>query len=424
MAFFHYYLFWIALVLLVCIILSLSAKEAIDKTIRVVLGFSWIAIITPIVDLIISRGKGINITYVYPKGILDILPIPRGLTPGETLTSAIALILAFSYCKAKSGKILRALLGTVFIYIGVLLSALLPFLIRQTAGLFNIEIKAVTPILISRFLLIIIPVELAVTFYLRNKKQFIKDLKNTGFLKTAQFILIFILGMLLYRNHIERLILENASSFLLTIISIGLIWRMAVVCPRSPAASGWLFLLACVSALSVNFATFYFTLLGAGAVFLYYNPPLKLKRIPFFSKIIVSFEMFLLAMLGWLFAGGEILKFPHIFTLYFLVFFTGCINILGLKAPDADKTEGIKTLPVIFGERTSRLLIGSFFLVSFLLIPLLFLEKTLFLPSAAFGLLEFYLIVRKDIHENLILLVYFTGLVSLLTWLNSFRNFI
>jgi 4-hydroxybenzoate polyprenyltransferase len=429
-SFLHYFLFWIALILLFTIIFTCITKENIDKTSRAVLSFSWVALISPLFDLAVSGGRGINLHYIYPKKIVDFF-LPGSLTPGESLMAGIALILAFIYCAKKTKKIFKAILGTALIYLTVLVGSVLPFLIKQTAGILQIGLKSITPVLVIRLLVFVIFMELSYIFYSRNKSYFVLLLKSMGLLKTLHFILIFILGMLLIKGHIGRFILENAGSLLLSVISIALIWCLANIISNltaQEAASATdknfalgVFLVAAVCAISVNFPTLYFILLGAGASILYLAPPLKLKRFLLFSKLIISFSLFLLAVLGYLFAGGEILEFPHIFTLYFLVFFTACLNFADLKDYSVDKKAGIKTLPVILGEKMAKFVVGSFWFISYLLIPWLFLAKILFIPSLCLGALQFYLINRKNYQEQYVFLAHLAGLIGLLVWLNSFQ---
>jgi len=436
-SFFHYYLFWIGLILIFAIIFSFVTKENIAKTMRIALSFACVAIFTPILDLIISGGKGINITYIYPKGLSSILPLPQGLTPGETLTAGIILILAFIYCQIKTKRISKAILGTGLIYLVILLSSILPFLINQGAKFLQIEIGAITPVPLIRLLIIIILGELACIAYLKNKKYSLAFLKEMGYLKTLIFFLGFILGILLFKNHIGKFLLENAAAFLLSLASITLVWWLANILgnleneEKTELAAGQkippagyrkiamgIFSLACLCAIAVNFATFYFILLGAAISVIYCVRPLKLKRFPVFSKVLISSNLLLAVILGWLFGGGEILEFPHIFSLYFLIFFTVCLNFVDIKDYANDLASGLKTLPVIWGEKLSKLFIGLFFLISYFLIPWLFLEKILFFPSLCLGILQFYLINRKKYQEKYVFLVLLISLIGLLVWLN------
>ncbi|MBL7130245.1 MAG: UbiA prenyltransferase family protein [Candidatus Omnitrophica bacterium] len=427
--FLHCSLWWIVVALIFPIVFTCITRENIDRTMRAALSFSWIVLITPIVDLILSRGRGINIHYIYPESIADFLRMPQGLTPGENLTAAIALILAFIYCLIKTRKITKAIFGTSLICLGVILAFLLPFLIEQITSVFQIGLESITPILIIRLLVSVILIESLFIFYLKNKGYFLLILKQTGPLKVLHFILIFILGMLLFRSNIGRFILENAGCFLLSLISITLGWAVATIfnnleTQQIPQAihktiALGIFSLALLCAISVNFTTLFFVLLGIGVSFVYCLPPLKLKRMPIFSKIFVSFGLLLAVILGWLFAGGEILEFPHIFSLYFLVFWSGCLNLIDLNAVQKNH---LKTLPAIFGEKRSKLFISFVFLISYLLIPWLFLEKLLLLPALIFGLTQFYLINRKNYQERYILLTSLLGLIALTIWLNSFRS--
>ena len=237
--------------------------------------------------------------------------------------------------------------------------------------------------------------------------------------------------MLLFRNHIGRLVLENIGSFFLTMFSIALSWSaIALLNPPEnneppqishKKTSLGLLLLALICAISVNFPTLFFVILGVGCGFIYYFPPLRLKQILIFSKLLISLPFLLVIILGWLFAGGEILNFPHTFSLYFLVFYGGCLNFIDIKNLGKKETD-VKTLPGIFGEKKSKTAIASFFLVAYLITPWLFLENLLFIPALFFAAVQLYLIYRKNYQEKYIILAHLVSLLSLIIWLNSFRG--
>ena len=427
----HTSLWWIAVILFAPIVFTFITRENIDKTLRAALSFSWLILLTPIADLIGSKGEGFNIHYVSLENIADLLYFPAQLTPGENLTVIAVGILVFSYCFIKTRKIIKAIAGTLLVGLGVLLAFTMPTIMRILAHLFNIGLDSITPVLVTRCLVFAIFIESVLIFGLRNKSGLISILKSMGGFKTLHFILMFVLGILLARAHIGRFILVNIGSFLLTIISFSLIWATANI------ISSWketslltssegktaivLFLTACICALSVNFTTLYFVLVLMSACITYLLAPMSLKRFPFLSKLLISFSLLLLVILGWLFAGGEILGFPQIFSLYFLVFITLCLNFVDLKDYSFDKETGLITLPVELGEERARFLIGFSFVISYIATPWLFLEKMMFFPAAILGLAQFYLINRKKYKEEHVFLTHILSLIALLIWLNFFR---
>jgi len=93
------------------------------------------------------------------------------------------------------------------------------------------------------------------------------------------------------------------------------------------------------------------------------------------------------------------------------------INFIDIKDYRGDKKSGIKTLPVIFGLRKSKLLIGSFFLMPAIVIPLMVHQFLWLIPALMFTGLEFILINRKNYQEKWVLSLYLTGFIVLLVYL-------
>ncbi|HOX53830.1 MAG: UbiA family prenyltransferase [Candidatus Omnitrophica bacterium] len=427
--FLHCSLWWMAVVLIFPLVFSLVTKEDINKTLRAMLSFSWVMLITPLTDILVSGGQGLNIHYAPLKKLSDILYLPQELTIGENLTAVVILALAFSYCFIKTKKIAKATAGIVLISLAIGMAFLIPSLARILAGILKINLEAITPIPVSRVLTLVIVAELSLAFYLSNKRYFQSLAKDMNLFKTLNFILIFILGILLFRDRADRFILENMGSFLLSAVAITLVWAQANVLSRltseedpihKKAALGIL-ILSLLCAMAVNFTTLLFILLGSGLCVVYLLPPWRLKILPLISKLVVSFAMIILLMLGWLFAGGEIFAFPQVFSMYLLVFFSISLSFVDIKDYAQDKASSFETVPVTLGEKHAKFIIGVSFLVSYLAIPWLFLNKMLFFPFLALGLVQFYLINRKNFREEPVFAVYLSSLICLLVWMNSFR---
>lgn len=419
----HFYLFWIALWLGFVLITTCLTKENITKTGRAILGFSWIIIITPLFDLFISQGKGIPIKYITPNSFLGLLPLPQAVNYGEKVTLVLGLILIFIYCMTKINNVLKSLAGVFLFYILSMLSFMPPFLMEQTASIFNINFKVISPIPIIRLLLIITLVEMIVIVYLWNKRRFAEFLKQIDLLKFLHFVLFFIAGMLLLHSRVERFLVENFGSFLLTITAVFLSWVVTTILnkkdtnapdkesySRSMAAGIFIFALVCAG--SVNSSTAFIILLGTANYIVYSLSPLKLKQIPLLSKLPAAANILLSVFLGWLFAGGELQRFPHVFTFYILIFGTLGLNILDLNNDN--------TPAAMLSVKLSKLLTGISLAASYLLLPLLFLEKRLFFIYLPLAIIQLYFINRCSIKK--ILLLNLAALLILVIWLNFLRK--
>ena len=89
-------------------------------------------------------------------------------------------------------------------------------------------------------------------------------------------------------------------------------------------------------------------------------------------------------------------------------------NFIDLKDRDVDATVGIKTLPVILGMKHSQRVIGTFFLLSYVLIGTIFNDMRVLFFSIAAGIIQFFLINRKKYKEWPVFLMYLLSLMVVL----------
>lgn len=109
----HFDLSYVCLALSLILFISLAVKKSVVKISRVVLTLFVIVISPPILDLIISGGRGYNIAYLCPDfdGSLvyrfftffgpmfrmNNLSAPMGVTPGMKIEIALVLVISLIY---------------------------------------------------------------------------------------------------------------------------------------------------------------------------------------------------------------------------------------------------------------------------------------------------------------------------------------
>ncbi|MBI4706820.1 MAG: hypothetical protein HY761_02710 [Candidatus Omnitrophica bacterium] len=406
-SFFHYTLFWIASVLLFSIIFTLITGDIIQKSLRSALSLVCaIGIFAPIIDLIISKGKGIDIRYVHPTKLYNLFFFSANITPGETITALLSVILSVLYFLTKTKSLVKTLFGAIAIYFALLAASIIPLLAKFTCSSCQDGISIIT---IIRFLALFIFIEI-LTLLALGKSGYFKMLTKQIKIKTiAQLIFLFLIGMSIYQAGAAKIIFSNLVGFLLILATIWLgfaIYSLFINPPQAgkKTAIALFFGMALASSITVNFTTFFFFALSITSIFIYFLPPLKLCRVPILSKTVLCFNIILLVMLGWLFSGGEILSFPHIFSFYILVFFTGCLNI----------TE-IESKPWL------KIFVSLFYLISYCLLAFLFLEPLLIIPCAILGIIQFFLINQKPPKYENVFSVYLLTLICLFIWLNFLR---
>lgn len=128
--------------------------------------------------------------------------------------------------------------------------------------------------------------------------------------------------------------------------------------------------------------------------FLYNTPPLRLKRFPFIATLLAALASFFIVALGFVTVTPEhsLTGFPPHIALLLIVAYTISLPIKDLKDLKGDKKNNIYTIPVLFGEKTGRLLIGIGVFASFILSIFALNNFALFFPALLAGSLCFWII--------------------------------
>jgi geranylgeranylglycerol-phosphate geranylgeranyltransferase len=143
--------------------------------------------------------------------------------------------------------------------------------------------------------------------------------------------------------------------------------------------------------------------------------PTRLKRFPILSSILIAVNSLLLVWMGFFMGTGteDLSVFPARFTFGILAIFFLVENAKNIKDIEGDRKEGIKTLPVILGEKWGKFVVGLCLLLGALLVPVVFyLGFYTFLLSAVFGLILFWLANKKNYQEKYLFIAYFVYCVA------------
>lgn len=445
----HYYLFGICLAFALIILFYFATKEKIEKISRVILPSFLILISVPILDLILSLGKGYNVAYMQPGIHKNMLlrfftffgPFNGiGITPGMRIEITLVIIASFLYFLIKKQSIIRSLIFSLLTYSLIFISLAMPFVYTAFLKIFGLE-ATLTELSVRNFYLLLIFILGIWLFYLYNKRYFIEIIKDIRPFRLLHFELMFILGIVLAKflfSYTIQLTQDTLLYWFLIIVAILFAWLFSVITNNMvdydidkitnktrPSVSkkipiehykkiSWIFLIfAIVYSSAVNFITLFLILLFIGNYFLYSMPPFRLKRIPFFSKLFISLNSLVLVILGYSFVTEE-LNIPWIITAFFLIGFTAVINFIDIKDYRGDKEAGIKTIPTIFGLRKSKIIIGSFFLFLYPLTYFIIKKRYLIIPLIILGIIQFFLINRKNYSEKPVFIVYLASIIMLI----------
>ncbi len=450
--FFHYYIAYITLALALIILFYLITREDIKKISQVILPSFLVLALAPIIDLILSWGKGYDMAYLLPEyhGSLLLRFITffgsfdgKGITPGIRIEIVLILLACFIYFFIKKRDGIKAIISTFLTYSVIFIFGAAPYVVKNFLNVLNIEYKP-SSTLISNFFLLLIFIFTIWIFYLYNKRYFINVLKDIRIFRFLHFELMFILGIVLAKVYSSGSVELNSSTlFQIPFIMIAILFAGLfsiftnnltdhdidkISNKDRPTVSNaipikdykqlsWIFLiLAVLYSSNVNFETLFLMLLFIGNYFLYSMPPLRLKRVPFFSKIFVSLDSLILVMIGYFLIAGN-LNIPGNIIAFFLIGFTAVFNFIDIKDYYGDKQENIKTLPVILGLKRSKILIGLFFLILYPCVYFLLKQTYLLIPLTIFGIIQFFLVIKKSYSEKPIFIVYLISIFALIGYL-------
>ena len=162
--FIHYYTSYVALAMSLILLFHLLTKTDIPKIARVVLPSFIILNLAPILDLILSWGKGYNIAYLLP-GIHHNLILRfftffgdfpgLGITPGMKIEIGIILLGSFIYFYLKNLKLIKSLFSTILVYTLIFCYAATPFAIKKALEFSGLEFKLSDSLFINFYLVVI-----------------------------------------------------------------------------------------------------------------------------------------------------------------------------------------------------------------------------------------------------------------------------
>jgi len=161
-------------------------------------------------------------------------------------------------------------------------------------------------------------------------------------------------------------------------------------------------LLSLLGGMIVGF-DFFFLLLAYNILAWFYSaPPMRLKRYvgaASFVSALASLMVFFLGLI--LMANGQDIHSISIKIIILLVVsYTFSIPVKDLKDIEGDREEGVYTVPVVFGEKKGRIIIGAGIFVSYILSVFLLNERSLFWWAVLFGGAAFLVLQKKDIEPK------------------------
>jgi 4-hydroxybenzoate polyprenyltransferase len=453
----HFNLSFFYIAVQITLIVALFLKDDLEKLARVTFLFFSIILVPPLFDLILSGGKGYTMTYYIPHIHQDLFTKyltfwgnyeGSGATPGIKIEVFCGMIGAFFYTLYKKEKVWKGLLLAWSIYTAIFIFGMTPFLWKSLIGLFGLQYKLTNQYFSFFFLLALLP-QMGVLFYLYRPHIFKSLMKDLRITRMIHYQLMFFLGLILgdlagFRSTSWSIDLWAVLIFFPLSLFFACLFSIVInniadknidkisnperplitgdIHPKTYLKCGVLFL-GCSWIYSgiLGFQWFFFNTLFIALYFIYSAPPLRLKRIPFLSKLVLGLASYVIVLIGYYSTTKSFRLDPKI-SWPLIIGLTFVLNFIDIKDELGDRFDNIKTLPTIFGLWWSKRIIGVFFLV---LYPLSFLWlesikplENFFLPFLALtGLLQYYFMTRDSYDERPIFYIHIATFSGLLLFL-------
>lgn len=331
----HIGLWFIFIVMAFLLQLHLFSGEDLIKVTKLVVTCFTIALTAPIIDILVSWGQGAKMNYLSINSVGDILwsyitvggsSLTRGATLGIRIEIVLLVIACFNYVYTKRNNILRALIASVSIYTILFLSGAIPYFLNKIVNQFHLQYGPDD----QSTLLLLLNLDLLLLFifvWRKNSTRISQLLKHAPWGSILNVAPLFFAGIILaLHNYPGNWKLNPTTLFwfpLLFALSFCFIILLSLKTNKTEAKNynlenGILFISILISSL-ISTRAFFSTALIWGLLFLLYEPPLTLVKIPFLNSLLKAMATLALAFLGFTTFGAPMIGFPSKWILSVLI---------------------------------------------------------------------------------------------------------
>lgn len=321
----HYTLSYMMMAMWIVLLFYSATKTSIKKIARLVLPGFLLLLVTPIVDLLLSGGDGIDISYLLPNNknlwhaYLTYAGGRNGISVGIKVEVMILLIASYFYFRIKKLSILKSTFFVWLLYSLIFCCALLPILIKLCKERLGFD-TTITGVSLIHAYLLILPAQAALVYYLTDKVSFLQYWRNINQSNVLFFAGMLIAGLILALNGTSytvtmRRYLTNDTviNTLLAILAIFFAQCfISLLRQKQAKLFSYLFL-----ALSLFYASMItaraFLIIGAflALFYLLIAPPMALNRVLGMKTLVWFFSAFILLVLGYSLIEDNIYDFPN-----------------------------------------------------------------------------------------------------------------
>ena len=453
----HNFLFFLLSFLLFLPLFRFFARVSLSEASNILLFGFLIVLSPPIIDFLISHGKGLWSFYIFDgfPGLISRYFTFFGDRPDMGITYGVRVEVAFVslffglYVFLKTKKRARAFLATVSAYTLLFMLGTFPswaamliegvaggeWLLRgsDVAGVFLSPLsffsngfadpRSILNIKMSLVYASILPFVVGGGLWLYFRTIFLALFRNARFPQAVYHAGLLLVGMglsiLFAGAKISFQFFDMLAVFLL-LASVMSAWLASVVVNDCfdmaidaetnafrPIPSGSVspslyrfigvgfFVASLLFSALVSPRAALFLLLYQALATMYSMPPFRLKRFPLVASFVSAVASALILLLGFsvMVPGGSLASLPVSFVFFFLFAYTVSIPLKDFKDVAGDAKDGVWTLPVLLGVEWAKSLIGGGILLSFLASTFVFRAPQLFFPAILCGGASFWAVV-------------------------------
>jgi 4-hydroxybenzoate polyprenyltransferase len=174
-------------------------------------------------------------------------------------------------------------------------------------------------------------------------------------------------------------------------------------------SASFLFLvLSLVGGYLCGYYAFFCILTFTALYYIYSAPPVRLKRVPFLSVVIIGFCSLTVVMAGFFTFSVSITvsAFPASLIIGIVVMFSFLSQVKDIKDIEGDRAAGIMTLPVILGPIWGPRIVGGLAALAYMVAPFVIGRTIVFFVAVPAAVITYWFAIRKPYIERPIFVVY------------------
>lgn len=321
----HIGMWFVFIVLTFLLQLHLFSDEDLIKVAKLVITCFTIALTAPIIDILVSWGQSAKMNYLSINSVEDIFwsyitiggsSLTRGATLGIRIEIILLVIACFNYVYTKRSSITRGVIASICIYTILFLSGAIPYFLGKIVNYFQLQYGPDD----QSTLLLLLTLNLFLLFvfaWRKNGSRIRELLKQAPWGSILNITPLFFAGAILaLKNYPGNWKLDPTTLFwfpLLFALSFCFVVLYSLKKTKTGTNFNWengiLFLLILISSL-ISTRTFFSAMLIWGLLFLLYEPPLSLVKIPFLNNLLKAMTALAIAFLGFTTFGAPMIGFP------------------------------------------------------------------------------------------------------------------